>query len=66
MKRGILGPIRAKVAEMLQNLLDNRSVINDTIHFHITLALGTYQGINLANSLDYARPVPAGFAAEQP
>ena len=38
--------------KMLQNLLDNRLVLDDADYPHFALALGTYQGISLVNFLD--------------
>ncbi len=49
--RGIMAPGFPK-AEMLQNLLDNRPVLNHADDLHFALALGTYQGINLVDFLD--------------
>jgi len=33
--------------KMLQNLLDNRLILDDADHPHFSLAFGTYQGISL-------------------
>ena len=51
--------------KMLQNLLDNRLVLDDADHPHFALAFGTYQWVYFVYLLYQPRPVPAKLRVRQ-